>query len=81
MRIAGLVADVALELTTLEGLTYLAAGAPAPLGDVRSYGASLGTIPDYTGSPDNDPACGWPACAPGDLPIGQACSAATGSSN
>ena len=55
VRIANLVAEVALELTTLDGLTYQAAEAPAPLGDVRSYGASLGTIPDYTRSPDNRP--------------------------
>ena len=55
VRIAHLVAEVARELTTLEGLAYLAAEAPAPRGDMRSYGASLGTIPDYTGSPDNRP--------------------------
>ena len=64
-RIAGLVADVALELTTREGLTYLAAEAPAPLGDVRSYGASLGTIPDYTGSPDNRPGMRLAGVRPG----------------
>ncbi|MFL2547085.1 MAG: M28 family peptidase [Candidatus Rariloculaceae bacterium] len=55
VRIANLVADVALNLTTRDGLTYRDAEAPAPVGDVRSYGASLGTIPDYTGSPDNRP--------------------------
>ena len=55
VRIANLVAEVTLELTALDGLTYVAAEAPAPLGDVRSYGASLGTIPDYTGSPDDRP--------------------------
>ena len=64
-RIAGLVADVALDLTTREGLTYLAAEAPAPLGDVRSYGASLGTIPDYTGSPDNRPGMRLAGVRPG----------------
>ena len=46
---------MALDLTRHEGLTYLEAEAPEPVGDVRSYGASLGTIPDYTGSPDNRP--------------------------
>ena len=51
--IANLVADVAFELTSVEGLTYKRSEAPAPLGDVRSYGASLGTIPDYTGAPDD----------------------------
>ena len=55
VRIANLVAEVALELTTRDSLTYVASEAPAPLGDVRSYGASLGTIPDYTGSPDDRP--------------------------
>ena len=55
VRVANLVAAAALELTTLDGLTYVASEAPAPLGDVRSYGASLGTIPDYTGSPDDRP--------------------------
>ena len=65
VRIANLVAEVALELTTLEGLTYQAAEAPAPLGDVRSYGASLGTIPDYTGSPDNRPGMRLAGVRPG----------------
>ena len=55
VRIANLVADIALDLTGLDGLTYQDAQAPVPLGDVRSYGASLGTIPDYTGSPENRP--------------------------
>ena len=47
-NIANLVADVAFELTSVEGLTYKRSEAPAPMGDVRSYGASLGTIPDFT---------------------------------
>jgi Tol biopolymer transport system component len=55
LRVAELVAEVALDLTGHEGLTYLEAEAPEPVGDVRSYGASLGTIPDYTGSPDDRP--------------------------
>jgi Tol biopolymer transport system component len=55
VRIANLVAEVALDLTNLEGLTYREVEAPAPLGDTRGYGASLGTIPDYTGSPDDRP--------------------------
>jgi Zn-dependent M28 family amino/carboxypeptidase len=53
VRIAELVANLAFELTAIEGLTYQESAAPAPQGDVRSYGASLGTIPDYTGAPDN----------------------------
>ena len=55
VRIAHLVAGLALELTLSEGLTYKASEAPAPQGDVRGYGASLGTIPDYVGAPDDRP--------------------------
>lgn len=54
-QIAGLVANIAFDLTSSEGLTYKKSEAPAPIGDVRSYGASLGTIPDYTGAPDDKP--------------------------
>ena len=37
-------------------LTYQQVAAPAPSNaDVRSYGASLGTIPDYVGPPDGAP--------------------------
>jgi Tol biopolymer transport system component len=49
-RVAMLVADVAGEVAALPSrLTYKSAPAPAPAGDVRSYGASLGTVPDYAG--------------------------------
>jgi Tol biopolymer transport system component len=49
-RVAMLVADVAREAAAQPArLTYKAAPAPAPAGDVRSYGASLGTVPDYAG--------------------------------
>ncbi len=49
-RVAALVADVAAELARRPaGLTYRQTPAPAPQGDVRSYGASLGTVPDYAG--------------------------------
>jgi Tol biopolymer transport system component len=54
-RIANLVADVAFDLTSVDGITYKESEAPAPQGDVRGYGASLGTIPDYTGAPDDRP--------------------------
>ena len=55
-RIAALVADLAADLTRREdGLTYKQSEAPAPQGDVRSYGASLGSIPDYTGPEDGRP--------------------------
>ena len=46
-RIAHLVAALAAELAQREALTYQASQAPAPVGDPRGYGASLGTIPDY----------------------------------
>jgi hypothetical protein len=50
VRIAGLVADVAGALASRrERLTYKSAPAPLPQGDQRSYGASLGTVPDYAG--------------------------------
>lgn len=48
-RIAGLSADLAMTLATREEpLTYRRTQSPEPRGDSRSYGASLGTIPDYT---------------------------------
>ncbi len=55
VRIANVVARLALDLTQSAGLTYLASAAPAPQGDARGYGASLGTIPDYVGAPDDRP--------------------------
>ncbi|AKJ07578.1 tolB protein precursor protein [Archangium gephyra] len=49
-RVAALVAE------TVAGreapLTYKKVPAPLPRGDLRSFNASLGTIPDYTGAPD-----------------------------
>jgi Tol biopolymer transport system component/Zn-dependent M28 family amino/carboxypeptidase len=49
-RVAMLVADLAREVAAQPArLTYKAVPAPAPAGDVRSYGASLGTVPDYAG--------------------------------
>ena len=54
-RIANLAADIATGLSGIEGLSYVETEAPAPQGDVRGYGASLGTIPDYTGAPDDRP--------------------------
>jgi Tol biopolymer transport system component/Iap family predicted aminopeptidase len=53
-RIAELAARVASALAARsEKLTYQQVAAPAPSNaDVRSYGASLGTIPDYVGPPE-----------------------------
>src|SRR5262249_3187121 len=49
-RVALLVADLAREVAGRPArLVYKSAPAPAPQGDTRSYGASLGTIPDYAG--------------------------------
>jgi hypothetical protein len=49
-RVAALVAEMADELADrTERLAYHNVPAPAPQGDRRSYGASLGTIPDYAG--------------------------------
>ena len=50
---AMLAASVAAELAKRrEPLTYQASAAPLPRGDTRSYGASLGTVPDYAGPPE-----------------------------
>ena len=55
VHVANVVAELAADLTGIDALTYRESDAPAPRGDIRGYGASLGTIPDYTGSPDNRP--------------------------
>jgi hypothetical protein len=47
--VAALAADLAFEAGAAEKLTLRVVPEPAPNGDVRSFGASLGTIPDYTG--------------------------------
>lgn len=55
-QVAVLVADLALVVASREErLTYRTASAPAPGGDVRSHGASLGTVPDYVGPADGRP--------------------------
>jgi hypothetical protein len=47
-RIAALIADLSLELGRKpEKLSYVQAAAPPTGGDARSFGAGLGTIPDY----------------------------------
>jgi hypothetical protein len=56
VRIAHLAADVAMAVDTWPAaLTYVSAPAPTPSGDVRAFGASLGTIPDYAGPEDGRP--------------------------
>lgn len=55
-RVAAWTAEVAARLAQgEESLTYRESAAPEPRGDVRSYGASLGTIPDYAGPEDDAP--------------------------
>jgi len=50
-QVARFAADAAARLAArAEPLTYQEAPSPLPQGDVRSYGASLGTIPDYAGT-------------------------------
>ncbi len=50
-QVAMLAADLAATLAGRgERLTYKQVAAPPPSGDVRSFGASLGTIPDYAGA-------------------------------
>jgi Tol biopolymer transport system component len=49
-QIARFTAEIVGELAARpEPLTYRETTAPAPRGDVRSYGASLGVVPDYAG--------------------------------
>jgi hypothetical protein len=56
VRIAHLAAAIALAVDTWpEPLTYQSAPAPPSGGDVRAFGASLGTIPDYAGPEDGRP--------------------------
>ncbi|HTM19767.1 MAG TPA: M28 family peptidase, partial [Kofleriaceae bacterium] len=52
-RVAQIVAQVAQSTAGRDGrLTYKATAAPLPAGDARSFGGSLGTIPEYA---DNGP--------------------------
>lgn len=55
-RVARLVADVAADVGARpELLTYQQVPAPPPTGDLRSWRASLGSIPDYTGDSEGRP--------------------------
>jgi Tol biopolymer transport system component/Iap family predicted aminopeptidase len=54
-QVAQVVARVAQNVAVREErLTYRAVPSPAPLGDRRTFGASLGTIPDYGGTPHGE---------------------------
>ncbi len=55
-RVGALAAELAIAAAgRAERLTYVTAAAPPPSGDARSYGASLGTVPDYAGPADGRP--------------------------
>jgi Tol biopolymer transport system component len=51
-QIAELTERLLTEDQQIERLTYRKIGPEEPRGDVRSFNASLGTIPDYAGPPD-----------------------------
>jgi len=52
-KVAEIVADVARAVMTRPAaLSYQRIATPPPAGDLRSYGASLGSIPDYSGPRD-----------------------------
>ncbi len=51
-QIASIVSSVALGLDQSTALTYRKVASPTPRGDMRSFNASLGTVPDYAGPPN-----------------------------
>ncbi len=53
-QVARAVAAVARGAAAKGELTYQSVAAPPPMGDVRSFGASLGTIPDYAPPPGTE---------------------------
>ncbi|HEX4952105.1 MAG TPA: M20/M25/M40 family metallo-hydrolase [Thermoanaerobaculia bacterium] len=65
-QVAVLAAQTALTLAERPGsLTYRAVAAPPPSGDVRSFGASLGTIPDYAAAEAGRPGVPLAGVRPG----------------
>ena len=51
-QVVNVAVSVARALGPKAALTYRQVPAPAPTGDLRSFNASLGTIPDYAGPPN-----------------------------
>jgi Peptidase family M28/PDZ domain len=51
-QVASIVSSVALALDGSTALTYRKVASPTPRGDMRSFNASLGTVPDYAGPPN-----------------------------
>jgi Tol biopolymer transport system component len=51
-QVAQIVSSIALGLGERPALTYRKVPSPTPRGDLRSFNASLGTVPDYAGPPN-----------------------------
>ncbi|HYI02100.1 M20/M25/M40 family metallo-hydrolase [Hyalangium sp.] len=51
-QVASIVSTVALALDGSTPLSYRKVASPTPRGDMRSFNASLGTVPDYAGPPN-----------------------------
>jgi Tol biopolymer transport system component len=51
-QVAQIVSTLALGLGERPALTYRKLPSPTPRGDLRSFNASLGTVPDYVGPPN-----------------------------
>jgi len=51
-QVSSIVSALALALDGSTALTYRKVASPAPRGDMRSFNASLGTVPDYAGPPN-----------------------------
>ncbi|WP_224249909.1 M20/M25/M40 family metallo-hydrolase [Hyalangium gracile] len=51
-QVASIVSAVAMGLDGKTTLTYRKVPSPTPRGDMRSFNASLGTVPDYAGPPN-----------------------------
>ncbi|ADO71743.1 M20/M25/M40 family metallo-hydrolase [Stigmatella aurantiaca] len=51
-QVANITTTLALALGERGALTYRKVPSPAPQGDLRSFNASLGTVPDYAGPPN-----------------------------
>lgn len=65
-QVALLATNVALAVDKRDKkLTFKAIAAPAPRGDLRSFNASLGTIPDYAGPPNGQKGVLLQAVRPG----------------
>ncbi len=50
-QVAKIVAELAKGVTETQKMTVRQTASPPPAGDMRSFGASLGTVPDYAGPP------------------------------